>query len=272
MTRSFLFFFLSFYFLVPSSVYADFDETQIQKPINESNEEILFSSSCRTREHGFWDVCYSVNPQNEKLMRSFKFSNSGVNETVPNSGFMIGRDFEFNFEGLARSDMSLLVWDSPDQNESHGHLKIMYFFPRDILPAIRFDDSQGVNYLIVTLPTREEVIFDEKSHQVVAGVLNEAPIKQTSGGPATAPAVQYQGTGVVVEATALADWPVGFEGEKAAKTVLIKKKGHKFCVVPGKELFYTDHKKGGNVFFNKKYLTDKAFDSYVQNRCGFSIY
>jgi len=97
-------------------------------------------------------------------------------------------------------------------------------------------------------------------------------MKQTGSGHAVAPGIQYKGRGVVVEASALADWPVGFEGDRASKTVLLKKMGFKNCVVPGRELFYTDHTRGGNVFFNKKYISDAAFDSYVQNRCGFSIY
>ncbi len=256
---------------ISTAAFAEFDETQIQAPIKESNEEILYGSTCRSREH--WDICFSVNPQNERTMKSFKFTNVGGNPTVPQEGgFMVGREFDFGFEGLARSDMNLLIWDAPDENESHGHLKIMYFFPREIMPAIRFDNSQGVNTLIVTLPTREEVVFSADTHEVISGALTEAPIKQTSTGHATAPAVNYKGRGVVVEASALADWPVGFEGDRASKTVLIKKVGQKNCIVPGKELFYTDHSKGGNVFFNKKYITDAAFDSYVQSRCGFSIY
>ena len=256
--------------LFSCSAFAEFDETQIQVPINESNEEILFGTTCRSRDH--WDICFSINLLDQRKMRSFKFMNTGGNPTVPQSGVMIGRDYEFNFEGLARSDMSLLVWDSPDENESHGHLKLMYFFPRDIMPAIRFDDSQGLKTLVVTLPTREEVVFNESTHEVISGALSEAPVKQTSGGHAVAPSVNYIGKGVVVEASALANWPVGFTGDRASKMVLIKKTGHKNCIVPGKELFYTDESKGGNVFFNKKYINDKTFDSYVQNRCGFSIY
>ena len=77
---------------------------------------------------------------------------------------------------------------------------------------------------------------------------------------------------VVIEASALADWPVGFSGEASAKTVTIKKKGQKTCFVPGKDLWYTDHSKAGNVFFNKKLYTNSAFDEYVKKNCGFGIY
>jgi hypothetical protein len=267
MTKS-LVLFLAFIFSVKA--FADFDETIIQQPPKESDEEILYSSLCKTRQHGHWDVCYGVNEKDEQLMRSFKFSNLGGNKTVPMSGFSIRRDFEFSFEGLARSDMNLLIWDAPDEMVNHIHLKIMYFFPRLILPAIRFDESNSTN--IVTLPTREEVVFNNKTNEVLSGVLTEGSLKQNSSGAAVAPNIQYNGTGVVVEADAQADWPVGIESVNTARNVSIKKKGFKTCLVPNKELFYTDDNKGGNVFINKKYISDAAFDTFLKSRCGFSIY
>ncbi|MBC7539625.1 MAG: hypothetical protein H7281_12450 [Bacteriovorax sp.] len=267
MTKSLVFFFI---LILSAKVFADFDETQIQTPLKDSDEEILNGSICRTRDHGHWDVCYSLDANDVELMRSFKFSNFGGNKTVPMSGFGISRDFEFSFEGLARSDMNLLVWDAPDEIESHAHLKILYFFPRTVLPAIHFDESNSA--LIVTLPTKEEVIFDAKTREVMSGALTEGILKQTSSGTAVAPNIQYAGSGVVVEADAVANWPVGFDGANAGKTVSIKKKGQKVCNIPGKELFYTDDNKGGNVFLNKKYITDAAFDVFVKKRCGFSIF
>ena len=254
--------------LLTFNAFAEFNETQIQYPIKESNEEILYGSSCRTREHQLWDVCFSINPQGAKLMRSFKFSNYGENDIVPNSGFGVGREFEFNFEGLARSDMSLLVWDSPDQSESHAHLKLLTFFPREVMPAIRYYQDANSDVIIVTLPTREEVIFNGKTREVISGALKEGPMKQTATGHALAPDVQYQGRGVVIEASALADWPVGV----AQRIATIKKAGFKSCLVPISELWFTDHGKGGNVFFNKKLISDSAFDQWLKKRCAFSIY
>lgn len=262
-----LFFILtSFLFNLPA--FAEFDETKIQSPIKESNEEILFGSSCLSRDHSLWDVCFSINPQNEKLMRSFKFSNYGENVIVPVSGFGVGREFEFNFEGLARSDMSLLIWDSPDEQESHAHLKLLTFFPREVMPAIRYYQDAETDVIIVTLPTREEVLFNGKTREVISGALKEGPMKQTAQGHAINPDVQYQGHGVVIEASALADWPVGVSKRMAT----IKKIGHKSCLVPINELWFTDHKKGGNVFFNKKLISDLAFDTWLKKSCGFSIY
>lgn len=251
-----------------TTLRAEFDETMIQAPLRESNEESIYASSCRTRDHLRWDVCYNMDREGNYSIRSFKFQNSGPNKIVPNEGFGIGREYEFQFEGQARSDLGLLVWDSPDENESHAHLKLMMFFPKEIMPAIRYESDSDKDLVIVTLPTREEVIYNGKTKEIISGVLSEGSIKQTSSGVALSPDVAYKGKGVVIEASAVADWPVGF----AAKNVSIKKQGQKTCLVPAKELWYTDEEKGGNVFFNKKLISNEAFDNFLKKRCGFSIY
>lgn len=102
-------------YLISTSALAelpDFNETLIQSPINESNEINLYAGGCRTRSHLRWDMCYSIDRQNVYTPRSFQFTNEGGNASVPNEGIYVGRSFEFNFEGLARSDMSLMIWDS----------------------------------------------------------------------------------------------------------------------------------------------------------------
>jgi hypothetical protein len=258
--------------ILSASAFAEFDETLIRPPLKESNEIILYAGGCRTRSHERWDMCYSIDRNNIYTPRNFKLDNRGGNESVPNSGFYVSRTFEFKFEDMARSDMSLMIWDSPDDTESHGHLKLMTFFPRDIMPAIRYESDDNKDVVIVTLPTREEVIFNGKTREIISGALSEGPMRQTSNGAAVSPDIQYEGTGVVVEASALASWPVGFEGEASAKYVTIKKKGQKTCSVLGKDLWYTDRNKGGNVFFNKKLYSNEAFNSYVKKNCGFSIY
>ncbi len=184
------------------------------------------------------------------------------------SGLSVGREYEFMFEDLARSDLGLLLWDSPDEYESHAHLKIMFFFPREILPAIRYQKDE----IIVTLPTREEVVYDLKSYEIIRGVLKEGPIKQKASGEAQAPDVEYTGKGVVIEASALADWPVNVLNSGAKKIITIKKNGQKNCLVPVGDLWYTDTKFGSNVFFNKKLISNDAFNGYLIKRCGFSLY
>jgi hypothetical protein len=250
----------------------DFDETVIQAPKIDSDEESLNGLLCRTRDHLRWDVCYNVLPSNEERMKSFKFQNSGENKIVQRSGFGIGRDYEFMFEGFARSDVGLLVWDAADEVESHAHLKIMMFFPRLVLPAIRYISNDDIDQVIVTLPTKEEVIFDGKSKEVISGVITEGPQAQDSEGYTLNPEVNYKGSGVVIEADANGNYPVGINSSNKSKFATIKKHGYKDCKIPVKDLWYTDNNKGGNVLFNKKFTTDKPLDSYLKRKCHFSIF
>ncbi len=268
-----LLFALIFSNLANAKVISDYDETIIQAPFVDSNEETLISTVCRTRDHLRWDYCSTRYENGEEQMKSFKFSNVGENKIVPNSGFGVGRDFEFMFEGFARSDMGLLIWDMPDEYESHGHLKLMMFFPRLVMPAIRYVSDANKDEVIVTLPNKEEMIFNGKSKEVLRGVLSEGPIKQDSNGNALNPDFKYSGSGVMMEADRLNDYPVGLSAQTSKNNkATIHKKGFKDCQIPVRELWYTDDSKGGNVFFNKKYITDKAFDTLLKQKCKFSMY
>lgn len=255
-----------------AKVITDFDETKIQIPFVDSNEEILINSVCRTRENSGWDYCSTRYENGEEQMKSFRFTNWGENRIIPKKGFNISRDIKFMFEGFARSDLGMLIWDMPDEIESHGHLKLMMFFPRYIMPAIRHSLNFKNNSLIVTLPNKEEIIFDSKSKEVIGGVIKEGPIKQDQNGNAIKPDFVYAGTGVVLEANRLNDYPVGFKAQSKNNLATIKKKGHKDCQISVKNLWYTDDNKGGNVFFNKKYVTDESFDQLLREKCHFSMY
>ncbi len=252
----------------------DFDETVVQAPLRQSNQESLDNNpfTCITRDHLLWSTCYNVGTKDMYVPRSFNITNEGGNPSVPKSS-SASRKYSFEFQGAALSDMSLLIWDSPSDTTSHGHLKLMTFFPRDVMPAIHKSETDK-DIIIVTLPTREEVLFNSRTKEIIGGALKEGPMKQSGKGAAMAPDVQYTGSGVVVEATARGDFPVGFEGKSSDnhKTVTIKKKGEKTCTVPEKDLWYTDKSKGSNSFFNKDLYTNEAFDSYVKKKCKFSIY
>ncbi|RPJ72504.1 MAG: hypothetical protein EHM20_13670, partial [Alphaproteobacteria bacterium] len=247
--------------IVHAAVIADFDETIVQAPLTDSNEEYLLPTICRTRNHLRWDYCSNMYKNGDEQVKNFRFTNWGENKIVPKAGFGVGRDFEFQFEGFARSDLGLLIWDMPDENESHGHLKLMMFFPRVVMPAIRYISDSEKDLVIVTLPTTEEVIFNGKTKEVMGGVFSELPIQQDNEGYALNPGILYKGSGVVIEADRIGDYPVGFEDQMGKNNIAtISKKGHKNCKVPAKDLWYTDKTKGGNVFFNKNYVTDEAFD------------
>ncbi len=257
---------------VYSSHEIEFDETKIQAPWFDSNEEMLRTTVCRSRLHSRWNYCSYTNDKDYEKIKDFNFMNWGPNKIVSKPGFGIGRSFEFMFEGFARSDLGLLIWDSPDNQESHGHLKLMMFFPRLVLPAIRYEADKEKDILIVTLPTREEVVFNTKTKEVTRGALSESPIEQDAKGIAIVPGITYLGNGVVIEANRINDYPVGSLAQFKNNLATIKKKGFKDCKVSVKELWYTDESKGENVFFNKQYVTDEAFDQFLKQRCQFSMY
>jgi hypothetical protein len=259
--------------LLSLNTFADYDETSITAPLKDKDESSLLSTSCRTRDHLRWDVCYNIQSDDSLTMKSFKFSNDGENTIVPKSGFGVGRSFEFMFEDFARSDLGLLIWDMPDEVESHGHLKLMMFFPRVILPSIRYESDSEKDLVIVTLPNKEEVTFNGKTKEVVSGVLTEAPMTQDSDGNGLEPALKYTGSGVVVSAHRLNDYPVGVNADtRKNQKATISKKGYKDCLVSVSDLWYTDANRGGNVLFNPKYAKDADFNTYVKRKCGFTIY
>lgn len=261
-------------FLLFSTILkADFDETILQKPLKDSNEMNLTNVICNTRDNLFWDVCFNKLPDESLLMRSFKFTNPGGNKIVKNQGLGIGREFEFMFEDFARSDLGLLVWDSPDQVESHGHLKLMMFFPRTYLFAVDYTQDDQYDYIHVTLPTGEKVTFNGETKEIMNGVLSEEGQKQDGDGNSLEPEINYSGEGVVLYAHKLNDYPVGINSEtRKNQMAYIEKKNHPVCKVPVSDLWYTDKKKGNNIFFNKKYVTDEAFDKYLLKKCKFSMF
>lgn len=259
--------------LISLNVFAEIDETIIQAPLKDSNEETLYATSCRTRDHERWDVCYNLHKDKTLSMKSFKFDNLGENKIVPKSGFGLGRMFEFMFEDKARSDLGLLVWDMPDEYESHGHLKLMMFFPRNNLPAINYKSNDTEDLVIVTLPNGEEITFNGKSKEIVSGVLKEYPMAQDADGNGLEPKFDYTGNGVMLWAHRLNDYPVGVTNQTRAKQMAYAiKKNHKLCKIPAADLWYTDTAKGGNVLFNKAYVTDMAFDQVLKKKCGFSLF
>lgn len=261
-------------FLLSSlNIFADYDETILQAPSKDSDDLPLTSTICRTREHLAWDVCYNRFNDNSEKMKSFKFTNVGENKIVPQSGFGVGRDFEFQFEDHARSDLGLFLWDMPDETESHGHLKLMMFFPRKYMFAANYVQDAEKDIINVTLPTGELVTFNGKTREIISGVLTEGPMRQDADGNGLEPDVKYTGDGVVIWAHKLNDYPVGVtESSRKNQTAYIQKKNKPLCKVKVSDLWYTDEAKGGNVLFNKNYITDEALDKFIVKKCKFSMF
>lgn len=256
---------------------------QVSYPFREKLEMDLKPQSCRTNEAGI-DYCAIAMPDGNRELSEFSLTNRGGNAMVKTSGEgHINRKYGFSFEGLARSDMHLMVVDSPDDYTSNSTYNMLMFFPRTKLPSVK---TQGDEHH-VTLPTGELVVFDKTTGTIKSGVLKEKPMEQlpvragcdysqkACGRKAVGNVVDYQGEGVVIKVHKSGDLPMGdreVAGKPSKNTdiAVIQKKGQS-CKVPVADLWYTDYKKGGQVLFKPEYSTDEAFDQFLKKKCGFSM-
>ncbi len=228
------------------------------------------------------DVRY-LEREGKKEIQEFTLTNKGGNNIIKSDDYYISRTYNLSFENLARSDMHLMVIDSPDSYTSNSTYNLLMFFPRTKLPSVKTVGDE--NHL--TLPTGEVVVFDAKTNTIKSGVLSEKPMSQlpvrpgcnyeekACGRKAVGDIVNYTGEGVVIKIHKSGDLPygdreVGGKPQKNTDIALIKKQG-KTCKVPAHELWYTDYQKKGQVFFKKEYATDEAFDQFLVKRCGFSM-
>jgi len=206
----------------------------------------------------------------------FEFSNHGGNRILPprrdavkNQFFT--RDFQFRFDERARQDIHLLVADWAPSRDRQFRLSelmnsLLHFFPRNYLPAI----VNFKNRNFVTLPTGEEVEFDAKTGEILAGVLSEAPVDLNPDRAVRQfPAVNYLGKGVIVRANARGSDPrigttatitTGSPRQDCEKGIECSR-----CQVPSRELW----DQNGAVRF--KFSTDEEFDRYLLARCGFGL-
>jgi len=210
----------------------------------------------------------------EGVIVGFDFSNRGGNRILPeryniDKNLFFTRDFQFRFDDRARQDIHLSVTDWAASQDRQFRLSelmnsVLHFFPRRYVPAIAAAGGRS----IVTLPTGERVEFDAETHEVLSGVLAEAPVdlnpdrtKRRFAG------IDYVGKGLVVRADARGTDPrLG-----TTATIVASEPGcagggcKKLCRVASKELW---EQKGAVRF---KFPTDEEFDRYLHSRCGFGI-
>lgn len=206
----------------------------------------------------------------------FELSNRGGNPILPQrhdigKNLFFTRDFQFHFDDRARQDIHLLISDWAPSKDRQFRLSelmnsVLHFFPRHYLPAILRSNGRT----IVTLPTGEPVEFDAKTHEVVAGVLSEAPVDLNPDRAArNFPAIAYLGRGLLIRADArgkdprIANMAVITTG--AAALNCKGEAGCNPCRVPAKELWQQD----GAVRF--RFPTDSEFHDYLLRRCGFGV-
>ncbi len=216
---------------------------------------------------------YRMNRQNRIV--GFEFSNHGGNRILPerydiSKNLLFSRDFQFRFDDRARQDIHLAVTDWAPSADRQFRLSglmnsVFHFFPRHLLPAISYSDGR----YIVTLPTGEQSEFDAITHEIVNGVLSEAPVDLAPNRAARKfPAVSYSGKGVLVRVNARgADPRIGTTATITTGSPPADCKGKRcdVCQVPSRELWT----QSGAIRF--KFSTDSEFDRYLQSRCGFGL-
>ncbi len=252
--------------------FKNFDVSVVKEPLREvyDFDSLQYSTICKFNKN--WNYCHNLGLNKEEVPNGFDITNKGGNTSVKSTNGAF-RQFGFNYPGAARSNMHLLIWDMPGDLTYQNSFKQMHFFPREVMHSVRESETDP-NIMIVTLPTREEVYFNTKTKEVVGGALTEKPLVQLPNGYAKMPNVEYNGKGVVIEATGK-DTPSAYEGGFDKKTVSIKKKGHPTCTAPMKDLWTPVKVEAFNKYrteFSKSMATDAAVDAYVKKKCGFSIY
>lgn len=267
---------------------SEYNEEMLTPPLKQINELPLLTGGCQTRpkEKG-WDYCYKIRPDGSQTIDSFQIQNKGPNDIVRSQPdqYYVNRNFQFEFEDLARSDMRLYVVDAPDEYTSNGTYNLYMFFPRTFLPSIKREGDE----LHVTLPTGEKVIYDAETRKIKGGVLSEKPMEQLPARPgcntaekacgrkAKADPINYSGSGVVIKVSASGDLPIGDRENSAGQSIknpliaTVLKKG-KTCKIPVAELWQTNASQGKNTTFDPKYSTDAAFDILLKKKCGYSMF
>jgi hypothetical protein len=263
----------------------------VKQPIQRSLPESLLNSpdrdlASRRLEYDTVLVARAANPPSNSgwhyrtnrqgRIVGFEFSNHGGNRILPqrhdiakNSFFT--RDFQFRFDDRARQDIHLSITDWVPSRDRQFRLSelmtsVLHFFPRNYLPAI----VTSLDHNIVTLPTGEEVEFDAKTHEVVAGVFTETPVDPNPDKSARRfPGIDYHGKGVLVRANSRGTDPR--IGTAAIITTVApapdcaKGAACNRCHVPSRELW----EQNGAVRF--RFSTDQEFDRYLLSRCGFGL-
>jgi hypothetical protein len=247
-----------------------YQETDNVEPFREMATSAFKPISSKSSENG-WD---QISFGDSDLVEGFSITNDGPNDIVIGQKPSLQREIKFLYPDRARSDIKLVIWDSPDGRNSHLTISVMLFFPRTILPSIKKIGEE----LEVTLPNKEIIRFNAKTHEVSGGVFEEGPIAQRPNGKAFPPNIKYTGNGVMIRADKSGDLPYGDielpNGKSAPSisTAIVSKKGFKDCSIPAKDLWYTDHQKGGIIFIKPNLASDEGMDAFIKKKCGFSLY
>lgn len=248
---------------------------------NEITEKVDCGTKVSSRDNSL-KLCF-------KGKRLFELYNYGPNRVNPGgNGTDKGhyREFKFEAEDEARQDAHMLVLDRIGQGTKMGASSVansgsearmyslFYFFPRVVLPALRLSSSK--KEIIVTLPTREEIIFDARTKEILYGVLKETePLDAFSFTERTFGKFIYTGTGMMLRADQEKLSPrFANVGEESKSSIL--QFGQQTCRIPNEQLWFqnatlANQSSGINNQHLFKFPSDVEFFKFVNTTCGWEL-
>ncbi len=229
--------------------------------------------SCNGSDLGPWTLCrklmkdHSDYEQRIFTPRSFKLINTGGNKTLPQSGGIISREYEFLYVENARSEIALLLWDLPEKdNDKKGHMLHLTFLPRLVTPSVEIS-AMDPQLLLVTLPTQEEVYFRQNTLEVASGVFLESPVQTDQNKTALKPKVEYIGHGLVLAQSRVAEYPINL---KAKNNIDVIYRSKVMCQLSSSELWHLNKNpsKKNYLELRPEFATDDAIINYINKTCS----
>ncbi len=217
-------------------------------------------------------------PDAEREVVGFSFLNDGSGTVNPGGLRRKGprREYAFHFADRARENIYLAINDDVKISGRFSHdnmFRELHFFPRSQLPSMKVDHAKGI--LEVTLPTGEEVLFDEDSMEVVGGALKEAPIDfNRSRHQRRNPEVRYQGDFLAITVAQRGEAPRRAKvwGQRKYAEVHYPAKYSKPCRLSPGHIWDQRPKPGDNdPKLTMLHKSDAELFAVVERRCGWDL-
>ena len=221
---------------------------------------------------------YFYEPGRRRNVVGFSFLNDGSATVNPPGLKRRGprREYAFHFADRARENIYLAINDDVKLSGRFSHdnmFRELHFFPRRQLPSLEVDHGKGV--LAVTLPTGEEVLFDQDNMEVVGGALKEAPIDfNRSRHLRRNPEVRYQGQYLAITIAQRGEAPrrANVWGQRKLAEVHYPSKYKKPCKLSPGHIWDQKPKPGDNdPKLTMLHKTDAQLFATIERRCGWDL-
>ena len=186
------------------------------------------------------------------------------------------RNYDFIFTDNSVDKSMLEITDIPFEGRaSHTTMTTDFFiYPKKNLPSLKVIDSGNIE---VVLENGEKVLFDKETHEIVGGVLNEAPIDYNKSRHARSnPIINYTGKGLVIKSQQRGDdsraqvvW-----GSVLGSPAVIQypSRYKKSCKVARKDLWKQNVDTGaGPKELHFLFEDDYKFFEFVEKKCGWDL-